>query len=875
MTRRFGPTRGAGVVVIEQESPGAITPGALGTTAYTGIMRKGPVGKAFRAKTRTELLFRAGGIIPESQVADAALSFYRHSNGAGEIWYNRITDGSEKKSVLSLFNRLNSGTLVAQFDAGNAGRWGGKKQRVVDEYASFTAITMTLSNVPAGLKKDELAGGLVKFKAVPGKSFEVQSNDELGVLTFASDVNLLDELDGTVNELIEVDLSNNGNALAVLVKDGILNPTTEFGLEFYIIEGNVATLVKDFNDLSLDPTSNNYYVDVINADSDSDFTIKATDLNIGGSLIAGQRPSNYSTEIIGLTPTVLTAKIHHLVLSSAANAKAALTGIAPGSEIIKDQLSLVCTAKGARSVGTATFAANPDDADTLEIDGDVYTFKTVPVAPDDILIGANAEATIDNALVVINLNAGTSYFVEKDSASTIKMYANNAGVAGNAITTVTAGAANKPTVGGATLIGGVAQTFDMTSEKMPFIGTVIVTTGVAVPAANDFGYGFTLEDTTKNSTKEWDVADTVEIIVEPLEVNKLEGGFVFPDSEQPRIKFQIVSNDANTITVKPGSDMTTDASIGDIFRAQYIQELSSGYDGIAEISDLDYETAYDPGTSPLNTLRGKNLGLVKLSTPGITSSAVQKAGVSFAESQNWQYRYEIPANIVSEQAAEEFVNATIGRNDFAKVTFPSFMKVSKEGGGLKLITATGMIHGREAKVASDFDGFHKAAAGTDVVLSQAISFPDGFPESQLDEEFLTPQGINVIRFKDGNFILWGDRTVGTDPAFKFAHHREYLSHTENVFLENFDFIIYSLNNESTQEQLKAAFIAYFTPELAKGALIGKDVQEATRLKIDSENNTSTTRANGDLFADMSLAIVDTVERFIIRIGKQGVTEDVA
>ena len=101
MVRRFGPTRGAGVDIIEQESGGSIVPGALGTTAYTGIMKKGPVAKAFRIKTRTEFLRKGGGLIPESLLPDAALSFYRASNGAGEIWFNRVTDGSEKKSTRS------------------------------------------------------------------------------------------------------------------------------------------------------------------------------------------------------------------------------------------------------------------------------------------------------------------------------------------------------------------------------------------------------------------------------------------------------------------------------------------------------------------------------------------------------------------------------------------------------------------------------------------------------------------------------------------------------------------------------------------------------------------------------------------------------
>jgi hypothetical protein len=873
MARRFGPTRGAGTAIIEQESGGSIVPGALGTTAYTGIMKKGPK-KAFRAKTKTEFLFKGGALFQGSLLPDAALSFYRHSNGAGEVWYNRVTDGSEKKSTLSLYNQLNSGALVAQFEAGNGGRWGGKKQKIVDEYASITAITLTLSNAPANLKTDELVGALVKLKAVPGKSFEVQSNTSAGVLTFASDISLLDEVAASsdaANKLIEVDLANGGEALGVLVKPGLLNPNTEFGLEFHLIEGNVSELAKNFPDLSIDPSASNYFVDVINADPNSDFVIKATDLNIGGSLVAGQRPANYANEIVGLTATVITAQIHYLVLSSDENAKMKLSAVSLGSEVIKDELVLTNTVQGARADEILTFNDNPANDETLEIAGVVYTWKTV-VADEDtqILIGADAEASIDN-LVVFAKAKSVLAFVEKDSATVAHVYARTAGLAGNAFTLVSSDA--NVVASAAVLSGGLDQTWDMVSEKMPFLGTLAVTSGVAFAAPNDFGYGFTLEDTTLDSTKEWDVNDTITISVEPLENQALVGGRIFPDSGDSRKSFIVDSNTANTITAKAGSDMTTVGSVGGTFRAQYIQELSGGYDGVAEVTDFNYEEAYDVGTSPLKSLRGKNLGLIKLATPGITSSAVQKAGVAFAGSQNWQYRYEIPANITDETSAEEFINDTVGRNDFAVVTWPSYVKVTKEGGGLKLITATGMAHGVEARIARDFDGFHKAGAGTDAILNQALALPDGFENREpLDQEFLNPQGINIILEKDGNLVLWGDRTVGTDPAFKFKHHREYLSHVENVFLENFDFIIFNLNNESTQEILKAAFVQFFTPELAKGALVGKDVQEATLLKIDSENNTDSTRDDGDLFVDMALDIVDTVERLIIRIGKQGVTE---
>ena len=108
---------------------------------------------------------------------------------------------------------------------------------------------------------------------------------------------------------------------------------------------------------------------------------------------------------------------------------------------------------------------------------------------------------------------------------------------------------------------------------------------------------------------------------------------------------------------------------------------------------------------------------MKLATPGVTSTLVQKAGLSYAEARNYQYRVEIPANIVDESGAEAYINETIGRNDFGKTSFPSYAFVDDPlSEGLKLVTLTGVIHGREALVAKNYDGYHKVAAGIDVTL---------------------------------------------------------------------------------------------------------------------------------------------------------------
>lgn len=880
MGRTFGVTVAAGTRLEEVEAQSAIQPGALGVTAWTGVTQKGPVGKAFRVARKSDFLFRAGNIIIDSLIPDAALlGFYRTNLGKGELWMNRVTAGNEKKSLLQLTNRRGIRSFTMQADAGNGGRWGGKKRVDIDEYDAVTQTTVQMTNVPTDLKNDELVDGFVSFSAVPSKSYKIITNDDTGLLTFASDTTLVTDLDGSADELIKVELDNNGLSIGMLIKDGTNNPTTEWGIEIYFIEGGIVSLAKEFDNLSSDPDASNYFKKVINDDSNSDFTITVEDL-YSGSITADIRPANYFGKSFTLTDTVLTAKVHDDVPSSVLFALGEAQSVSLGASVIEDTVLLTVTTAGARATEVLTFPGNPVDADAIVINGKTITFKPVVAdATAEVLIGVDAEATLDNLVTFINGSTDALlkelFFAKKATATTMNLFAQTAGTAGNAFTTTSSGGGGEPTWGGATLSGGIDQIWSYASTNMPFLTGLTVISGVAFTTPNVYGFGFTLIDTSLDPTKTWAIADTLTLIMRPFALNALEGGFVFPKESLFREKFQIISNTANTLTVKPGSAMTSNAASGDDFRLQYVQEMSGGYNGLADLTDSDYEVAYDTDNSPLRALRGQNLGLIKLASPGVTAAAVQKAGAAFGLANNWTFRYEAPSNILSEDAADEYFSETLGKNDLAFPAFPSFGKISNPAGkGLKLIPLTGHIHGVEAKFANDNTGFHKPAAGEDAILTGILELVDGLPDRPLDEEFLNPRGIAVIKQISGNFVIWGNKTFGTDPGFTFKHHRETLSHYENVFLENFDFIIFALNNPNLKETLLSSFSDFFRPEFARSAITGRNLSDAVRIKIDDENNTSSTEEAGDLFAEIAPRIVGAVERFVMKISRLGITEEV-
>jgi len=416
-------------------------------------------------------------------------------------------------------------------------------------------------------------------------------------------------------------------------------------------------------------------------------------------------------------------------------------------------------------------------------------------------------------------------------------------------------------------------TFSAVSDKHGALGTG--TLGTAFAPTMKWAPPFMLDNGTGTLVED----DVVTIWYKPFAPSSLVGGSCFPDkANAPRVKFRIVANDHKSVTVADGSDMTDDGAPGDQFQIDAKVELAGGRDGHADITDAHYnQQAWDVGSSPFNRLRGKNVGLVKFATPGVTSTSVQKAGLAYAAAKNHQYRYEVPANVTDEVSADGYVNDTLGRSDYAVVSWPSYGYVNDPASGTenrqKLCTLTGRIHGREAAICRNYQGYHKAEAGVDAVLTGVLDIPTG--DRLLDEEMLNPRGINVVKKVQGNFVSWGDRTLWTDPNWKWKHQREQMSYYEQVFIEAFDWIVFQINSTDTQGLGLTSLKSFFLPEWRKGAIRGKTLDEAAIIKIDAENNTDATMADGDMFADISLRLADTVERFRIRIGKQGIFEAAA
>lgn len=772
MVKRFGPTRGAGTVIEEQEGDKTISPGALGWAGYAGLMEKGPVGKLMLISSKTELMARVGGIISDSMLPDCAQDYFSLANGAGGLALVRVTDGSEIKAQATLYARNASVlTPMGVLRAHNGGRWGGKALRVTGELDASGDLDNTTLQLPTSIATDyatdRFRGGYIELEDVPNTRYPIVGSTAAGLISVASDQKMADDYDALSGTSLRfyIVLENELKALSYRIGDGEDSPDSEFSIEVFVDGASV----KKWGNLHTDPANARYWVNLINNDT-SNYYVEAVD-QWTGAHTAAVRPANHYALIASVTATVLTAKIFDFQIDSVA--------------------------------GNPTFALGTTSDDDVE--------QTITITMSSATVGT----------------AVSDKF--------------------GALGTVTLGTLFNPTTGA----GGA----DTNKWVPPF---TVTAGGSALAATN-----------------------VLTIHYKPFVKDALIGGALYPDKVHAKLEnYRIIDNDHKTITVAAGSNLTTSGAAADSFMVVAPAQMAGGADGNADVVDADYENqAWDVGSSPFNDIVSQNLGLLKFATPGIGSTAVQKAGVAYAELKNHQYRYEAPSNIATEQAALTLVNDTLGRSDYAVLAWPSYGYVpdpdpafAREG-RLKLIPTTGMIHGREARIAVDFDGYHKAEAGVDATLPRLLKLPTG--DTRLNEELLNPAGIAVIKKKQGNFVIWGDRTLHRDPAWRFKHQREQMSYYEQVLETSFDFIIFAINDQISDKAAETALITFFLPEFVKRALRGKTFQDAAIIKVDEELNTDLTRGAADKYAQVSLRLADTVERFIIRIGKQGVFESVA
>lgn len=890
--RTFGAIKAAGTQIREVSGGRQIETAEIGWAGMIGVLERGTPYEPIFMLTRKDAEAKIGGLIADSLAPDAIFDFMREANGAGGVVAIRVTDGNELPAEITLYARRIPRAPLGKLKAKNGGRWGGAENRYTAVLADVNDIGETTIATGVVMKVDEWKGGSVALAGVPNKTFTITGNDATGVISVDVDATMATDLAAgadPTNGRYYLTLANGEKYLSVLITDGEDSPTTEWGLAVYLN----GQLVIQWRDLSMNPDSSRYWQTVINDDANNEYVTAVDEWS--GSYIPSTRPANHYAEFSAITSTTLTAIIHDFIVDGSGNPTVALGTTT--DEMVAQFLTIAMTSATDFDVSSDIFG----DLGSGTF-GTLFTPENKWCPPFTITAGADAmtngdEITLIYKPFVAKALIGGRLYPDKDDDRTLsyrivdnthKVITVAAGSTMSADVAPIAGVAATGSIQWATTANHLdGEKVVLNDGQTPAVSFWINKTGGFAPPG---GYNATnIELDIQAAVTAQDVGGVFKTAIDAMPTSFLissaaptVGGLtaLTNDAVGEQGNVAITETVAHVTFIVLGMTGGVTPTTNE-FMVEAALQMHGGRDGNSAILDSHYEAAWSLDSSPYLKLKGRNLGVLEFATPGVTAAAVQKAGIEYAYAQNHNYNVEIPSNMTAELAVDDYLTNTIGRSvktAYATVHFPSYGYIAdpaaqKAPKKQKLVSLTGMILGLQAATARDNRGYQKTAAGVNYMLPKVLKLTT---QAVLNEEFLNPRGVNVIRLRKGNFIVWGDRTLQSgDPEWTFKHQRKLMSHYENTLLENLDGFIFEINDPVTQNDAKAALIAFFRPEFEKRAIRGDKFEDACIIKIDAENNTAQTMSQGDMHAEISLVLADVVERFIITIGKQGVNENVA
>ncbi len=159
---------------------------------------------------------------------------------------------------------------------------------------------------------------------------------------------------------------------------------------------------------------------------------------------------------------------------------------------------------------------------------------------------------------------------------------------------------------------------------------------------------------------------------------------------------------------------------------------------------------------------------------------------------------------------------------------------------------------------------YKAPANEVVTL--AIGFQQLLNKAQ--QEVLNPEGINCLRFFEGRgYLVWGARTISSDPEWKYVNLRRYFAYLERSIERGTQWAVFEPNGERLWANVRTTIEDFLLNEWQNGALLGEKPEKAYFVRCDRSTMTQNDLDNGRLICLIGVAALRPAEFVIFRIGQ--------
>ena len=302
--------------------------------------------------------------------------------------------------------------------------------------------------------------------------------------------------------------------------------------------------------------------------------------------------------------------------------------------------------------------------------------------------------------------------------------------------------------------------------------------------------------------------------------------------------------------------------------------LTGGSNGTAVVSG-DYTNYQNSGDAVFEEFSTLNRPLVIFlpGVAGITNDVdVIDAATSWAASNNSFVVVETPADLLPDEAVD--FAASLQDTSYAAVYYPHVYiadPIGRSNGALRKVGPAGAVAGLYIYTDSRAGGgVFKAPAGIGAQVRGTVALERAFTSAQLDAMNASTSPVNPIRQVPGSgSVVMGARTLLQDgTANKYVNMRRSLIYINSRLRNITEFALFENNDTRLWAQLRTAITVFLGEYRNQGGLRGATQAQSFFVKIDGENNTATSIANGEVHIQVGVALEYPAEFIVIDLSQK-------
>ena len=254
-----------------------------------------------------------------------------------------------------------------------------------------------------------------------------------------------------------------------------------------------------------------------------------------------------------------------------------------------------------------------------------------------------------------------------------------------------------------------------------------------------------------------------------------------------------------------------------------------------------------------------------VAAPGVTDKAALEMISTHCKNLGDRFAiFDSPKDLTDMSKLMPGLDKMPGSSDYAALYFPwikVFDPVSKKEID---VPPSGHMAGLYARVDSQ-RGVFKAPANETILGAVGLAYSI----SKAKQDGLNPQGINCIRSLNGNIRVWGARTYGgdTNGEFKYISVRRLFNYLRESIDEGTQWIVFEPNSPELWAKIRRTLTAFLMLQWRSGALFGTTQEQAFYVKCDEETNPPEVRDQGQVVAEIGVAVVKPAEFVIFRLSQ--------